>query len=58
MTEKKAIHSIKTGFRDADTGEEIMPGWYFWDESWAYRHGPFSTYKECADIFRYYCESL
>lgn len=24
-----------------------VDGWYFWDETWAYRHGPFMTEKEC-----------
>ena len=21
--------------------------WYFWDETWAYRHGPYASKKEC-----------
>jgi len=26
---------------------EETDGWYFWDETWAYRHGPFKSKKEC-----------
>ena len=22
-------------------------GWYFWDETWANRHGPFTTEEDC-----------
>lgn len=37
-------------------GEEFLPGWYFWDETWVYRHGPFSTYEEAKTALRIYCD--
>ena len=30
--------------------EEIhkeVDGWYFWDETWGYRYGPYKSKKEC-----------
>lgn len=28
-------------------GDELMiPGWYFWDETWTWSHGPFNTREE------------
>ena len=29
--------------------------WYFWDETWAYRHGPFNSLQECKEVLRQYC---
>lgn len=42
------VHCLMTEEVDMDTQEIYLPGWYFWDETWCYRHGPFST-KEEAD---------
>lgn len=33
-------------------------GWYFWDETWAGRQGPYSTEKAARRNMKYYCESL
>ena len=33
-------------------------GWYFWDESWAYAHGPFSTREEAARALKVYADEL
>jgi hypothetical protein len=35
-----------------------LPGWYFWDETGEYRHGPFNTRKEAINACRGYSESL
>jgi hypothetical protein len=32
--------------------------WYFWDEAWADRYGPFDTEKECRDGLEMYCATL
>lgn len=41
-----------------EEGEEYLPGWYFWDETWCHRHGPFSTKKEAEQALIGYAESL
>jgi len=28
--------------------------WYFWDETWAHRYGPFETAKEANEALNYY----
>lgn len=30
--------------------------WWFWDEVWAYRYGPFETEKEATDACIEYCK--
>lgn len=36
----------------------VDPGWYFWDEVWAYRHGPFLTQEEAEQQCIQYAERL
>lgn len=31
--------------------------WYFWDETWVDRYGPYSTEKEARKMFQAYCEN-
>lgn len=39
--------------------DKTMPsGWYFWDETGAYCHGPFCTRDECRDNLKRYAEDL
>lgn len=38
--------------------EELLPGWYFWDETWGYRHGPFPTKAEANAACAKYAEGL
>lgn len=30
--------------------------WWFWDETWSYREGPFETEKEADDAYIEYCK--
>lgn len=41
-------------------GEKVitLPGWYFWDETWANRHGPFPTREEAQEACNRYAASL
>lgn len=32
--------------------------WYFWDETWAYRVGPFATVEIARTEFMAYCHDL
>lgn len=32
--------------------------WYFWDETWANRHGPYPTRREAEDMLHCYCRFL
>jgi len=34
------------------------PGWYFYDEIWVDRLGPFATFEEADEAFREYCQNL
>lgn len=36
-------------------GELMLPGWYFWDETWAYSYGPFETEEEARTKLNAYC---
>ncbi len=31
-------------------------GWYFWDETWSNRHGPYPTKEEADAALKKYCE--
>ena len=42
MNERKDLR-LKT---ESDNFVVYEPGWYFWDETWDYRHGPFETKEE------------
>lgn len=35
-----------------------LPGWYFWDETWADYHGPFATKEEADTAIMNYAKSL
>ena len=35
-----------------------LPGWYFWDETWSYKHGPFSTREEAVEALKNYARDL
>jgi hypothetical protein len=38
-----------------DPVHEDDDGWWFFDESWSERYGPFETEKECRDELKLYC---
>ena len=48
------IHVVKE--TEVIHGEEFLPGWYFWDEIWSYRHGPFATKEEAEVALNHYCK--
>lgn len=33
-------------------------GWWFWEETWAHRSGPFTTEQEARQALDEYCEQL
>ncbi len=37
---------------------DLLPGWYFWDETWCNRHGPFATREETEAAMKAYADSL
>lgn len=39
-------------------GMPMLAGWYFWDESDAYCHGPFMDKQEVVDAMNRYAEDL
>ena len=30
--------------------------WYFWDETWAHRYGPYATKKQAIEELQRYCD--
>lgn len=32
--------------------------WWFWDETWAYREGPFDTEEICRVALELYCDQM
>lgn len=41
-----------------DPVEEEVDGWWFWDETWADRIGPFSSEKIAREALDKYCRYL
>lgn len=39
-------------------GEMEPEGWYFWDETWASRIGPYSTYDEAKHMMERYAKEV
>lgn len=37
---------------------EEEDGWYFWDEVWAFKVGPFCDRERCEEVFLDYCDTL
>ena len=46
-------HEVSPVHKDSEDGK-----WYFWDETWADRIGPFDSYKEASDACTKYGEEL
>jgi len=32
--------------------------WYFWDETWSDKHGPFSSETEAREVLESYCREV
>ena len=41
-----------------DPVERIDGKWYFWDETWSFKHGPFDTEEEAREELSRYAEDL
>ena len=39
-----------------DPIHQYKDGWYFWDETWTFRHGPYSGYYHARVVFNWYCK--
>ena len=39
-----------------DSVEKTDGAWWFWDEVWAYRDGPFQTEEAARERLKEYCE--
>lgn len=50
---------LELGYNKQDTPiHKNTDGWWFWDETWADRHGPFSTSIIANEELRKYCKEL
>ncbi len=38
--------------------DETDKAWYFWDETWAHRHGPFPSREKAVEACSRYAHSL
>ena len=45
-------------FKDADQAGFTQPGWYFWDETEAFCHGPYKTLEEAREKLDEYGKQL
>lgn len=55
MTDPIHYHEYKCGpNRDEQDYDET--GWYFWDETWANRYGPYLSREQCAKNLNQYCK--
>lgn len=52
------VELIEQMFQDGDLAGWDGPGWYFWDETEAYCHGPFTTKSEAEAAKTKYAEQL
>lgn len=50
------IHYLERA-ESSELGYEYQPGWYFWDEVWADRIGPFQTNEQAQLAMKQYLES-
>lgn len=41
--ERNPVHYVDAPFKELDSEIERLAGWYFWDETWAHRAGPYPT---------------
>jgi hypothetical protein len=45
-------------YKDQPNQPDELPGWYFWDETQAFYHGPFNTLWDAEEGLIRHCESL
>ena len=45
-------------FIEISTKYDPLPGWYFWDETWIFKYGPYDTREEAVEALENYCEDL
>lgn len=50
------VHALREAERD-ELGRWDIPGWYFWDETWSNRHGPFATRAEAVEARENYARA-
>ena len=41
-----------------DSVEEDVTGWWFWDETWADRIGPYKSEEDAREALELYCKYL
>lgn len=41
-----------------ENDDEYEDGWYFWDETWSYRHGPYYSSREALNHLKNYIDQL
>ena len=62
LMSKDAVERITDDMILADDGGESRgydgEGWYFWDETWAFIHGPFATEEEAREKYTEYGTAL
>ncbi len=49
---------MKDQLTASDPIHEESGSWYFWDETWGYRHGPYATREEATKELDRYCKEV
>ncbi len=55
MTEEEFWERVQNNLAP-DPVREYEDGWYFWDETWADKHGPYDTEQQARTALVIYCE--
>lgn len=56
-SERDPVHYVEVETVSEWGGVE-KPGWYFWDESWANRLGPYESKEEAEKMLNKYCDEV
>ena len=54
MNPVEYIEKTSSEFHNAEFAGYTIPGWYFWDETWANCHGPFYSEQEANEKLEIY----
>lgn len=57
-TVSRSVQYLDAPWPDGKMAGYEGPGWYYWDETWAYCHGPYKTREATVLALADYCEHL
>lgn len=57
MSNMDPIHYVSVA-EENDWEGKVSVGWWFWDETWADRYGPYATREQAEDALERYAKQL